>query len=326
MRQEKRVQQYVEGIDVRKLGLEETVENPIITGSYSGESNKIYFIRFGSNQFVLKLNGVGGKDPEFFEREYHKLNSLQEFKIAPLPYIYDENSLGNQSMILEMIGGETLRGKEVGPHLEQILASLNKMIEIPAEILRDRKGFKRDINSCWDYVHMFPAHAQRQLTEYLSRAGEDEIYKLSKKATGSGLKKIQEEKDSFVNSEMGLIHTGLHPENIVYTPAGQIRFIDWEHSSVGDGAFEISSLLRSNSFSEREIEIIFERYSGQTGDFRSRVKLYTDLFKVHEVLWHALRFDKAKKEELNLSQNKTADYYQNLLNRHLENLKNSDII
>jgi len=326
MIEEKIVYEYLESIDVKQLGLEHCREKPIITGSYSGESNKIYFVRYGLVSFVLKINGVKDKDPEFFEREFYKLRSLEEFGIAPKAFIYDKSSLGSQSMILEMIEGETLKGKRSDSYLEQILFSLNKMAEIPTDVLKEREGFKRNINSCWEYVHLFPAHSQRQLAEYSNKIGEDQIYRLCRKASETVMKRIENEKDSFRDAQMGLIHTGLHPENMVYTPAGKIRFIDWEHSSIGDRAFEISSLLRSNNFSEESIERIFKEYRGQTGNFRSRVNLYTDLFKVHEVLWHALRLDKARKGELNLSQDKTESYYQEQLNKHLEILENSGLI
>jgi len=325
MKQDIIVQRYIESIDTRKLGLKEDVK-PTITGTYSGESNKIYFVNFGSRPFVLKVNGIDGKDPEFFEREYHKLRSLQEFGIAPKVFVYDENSLGSQSMILEMISGETLKGKRVGNHLEQILDSLNEMVEIPFEVLREREGFRRNINDCWDYVYMFPSYAKRQIEEYFDCIGYDIIYELCRQASENVERKIYSQKEIFNDSKMGLIHTGLHPENIVHTPDGKIRFIDWEHSGVGDRAFEISSLIRSNDFSKEEVEKIFCRYKGQTGDFLPRVDLYTELFKVHEVLWHALRYDKAKKGELNLSEERNANYYKELFEGHVENLKNSDII
>lgn len=184
---------------------------------------------------------------------------------------------------------------------------------------------KRDINNCWDYVHIFPKHAQRQLKEYSNRIGYDNIYELCKQASNNIEIKVDSQKGAFSDSERGLIHTGLHPENIVCTLDGQIRFIDWEHSGIGDSAFEISSLLRSNDFSKEEINKIFSRYQGQTGDFLYRVNLYTELFKVHEVLWHALRYDKARKSELNLSEERNAEYYKELLKGHIENLKNSNL-
>ena len=326
MTQDRIVQQYLEGINPVELGLVGSIGKPVITGSYSGESNRIYFVNFDSVPFVLKINGIHGKDREFFKREYHKLKSLEEFGIAPRAFIYDESSLENQSMILEMLEGKTLKGKRVSRHLEKILDSLNRMVEVPVDILRKRKGFKRDINDCWDYVHMFPTHAQRQLKEYSDCIGRDSMYELCRKASNSVERKIDSQKRVFSDSKMGLIHTGLHPENIVYTPDGEIRLIDWEHSSVGDRAFEISSLIRSNDFSEEEIERIFYTYQGQTGDFLPRVNLYTELFKVHEVLWHAIRYDKAKKGQLNLSEERDADYYKELLERHMENLNNSNLI
>lgn len=326
MIQDRKVQQYLEGINPEKLGLVSYIGKPEIAGSYSGESNRIYFVNFDSVSFVLKINGISGKDPEFFKREYDKLRSLEEFEIAPRAFVYDEFSLENQSMILEMIEGETLKGKKVSKHLEQILTSLNRMVEVPADMLRRRKGFNRDINDCWDYVHMFPTHAQRQLKEYFDCIGRDSTYELCRQASCSVERKIDSQKRVFSDSKMGLIHTGLHPENIVYTLDGEIRFIDWEHSSVGDRAFEISSLIRSNDFSEEEIERIFYTYQGQTGDFLPRVNLYTELFKVHEVLWHALRYDKARKGQLNLSEERDADYYKELLERHIENLNNSNLI
>lgn len=323
---ENKIKDYLKRINPSSLGLENMGDNPSITGSYSGESNKVYFFEWTKKPFVLKINGVEGKDSSFFKREFDKLKSLERYKIAPKAYIYDKDFLDSPSIILEMIPGNTLKDIGVNNHLEEIIGSLNEMVEIPSGELKNKNGFKRDINNCWEYVHMFPSHAEFQLKEYLMRIGQDNTYKLSKKASINCLKRIEQSKGIFEDSEMGLIHTGLHPENIILTPKGEIKLVDWEHSGIGDRAFEISSLLRSNNFSSEEIEKIYKEYMGQTGNFRERVQLYTDLFKVHEVLWHALRYDKSMKGEVNLSREKTQAYYQELLNKHLENLRNSNLV
>jgi len=48
----------------------------------------------------------------------------------------------------------------------------------------------------------------------------------------------------FDETELWLIHTGIHPKNIILSSNDTLHLIDWEHAGVGDRAFEISSLFR----------------------------------------------------------------------------------
>jgi len=79
-------------------------------------------------------------------------------------------------------------------------------------------------------------------------------------------------------------------------------------------------------FQKKKLKKYFACIEGKLEIFLPRVNLYTELFKVHEVLWHASRYDKARKGELNLSEERNADYYKELVEWHIENLKNSDLI
>lgn len=322
---EDKIRLYAEQMNPNELGFKK-IEDVKIIGDYSGESNHIYFIDINGIPFLFKINGISGKDPDFFEKEFHKLKSLEQYAIAPRAFIYDGSSFDNPFMILERIVGRTLKPKEVPLYLRQTNELLNKMVTISSKELKQKKGFKRDINSCFDFVQIFPKHASEQLKEYAIRFGKDETYKLVYEAHSKSLKYIEDKKHSFNDSEMGLIHTGLHPENIILTPEGNIKFIDWEHSGIGDLAFEISSFLRSNGLTRKQQRDFLNNYQGKTGEFAERIDLYTELFKVHEVLWHSIRYDKARKGELNLKANKTPEYYWNLFLKHTSALKDSKIL
>lgn len=320
---ENKILRYIEQINPGNLGMREKIESVEITGTDFGESNKIYFLRINEKLFLLKINGVGGKDRDFFRKEFLKLRALEPYSIAPKAFVYDEVALDDQCMMLEMIPGRTVKPEDIPIYLEQITATLNRMISIPTEELKKNEGFTRDINSCFEYAIMFPRHAIKQLTQYAARFGQDETYSLVKRAASGALKYVEERASVFEDSEMGLIHTGLHAGNIVITLESKLRLIDWEHSGVGDRAFEISSLFRSNVLSEEQQREVYSRYQVKTEGFEERVGIYSEIFKIHEVLWHAIRYDKARKSEIYLDDDKTPEYYFKLLGTHISRLRDS---
>ena len=173
---------------------------------------------------------------------------------------------------------------------------------------------------------MFPRQAIKQLDEYTARFGQDEIYRIVKGAASVALKYIENRKLAFESSEMGLIHTGLHAGNIIITPESSIRLIDWEHSGVGDRAFEISSLFRSNNLSPEQQKVVYSEYKGRTGGFEERVDVYSEVFKIHEVLWHAIRYDRARNSDIHLGDDKTPEYYSESLRTHIDRLRSSKLM
>ena len=244
------------------LGLEDRINNVDIIGTSSGESNFIFFVDINNLPYLIKINGVGGKDVSFFRAEYDKLKSLERYQIAPRAFVYDDASFTFPFMVLERYDGRTLKDTECGKRADELVAILNKLTEIPPHQLINSEGFKRDINSCRGYVEIFPRHANSQLIEYERRIGRDETYNLVTKSHYNARKLIGENLNLFDGTELGLIHTGIHPKNIILSSNNTLHLIDWEHAGVGDRAFEISSLFRSNQLSQ---EKILDIYKGKTG-------------------------------------------------------------
>ena len=48
------------------LGLEDKIDNVNIVGTNSGESNFIFFVDINNLPYIIKINGIGGKDVSFF--------------------------------------------------------------------------------------------------------------------------------------------------------------------------------------------------------------------------------------------------------------------
>ena len=304
------------------LGLEDKIDNVDIIGTSSGESNFIFFVDINNLPYLIKINGVGGKDVSFFHAEYDKLKSLERYQIAPRAFVYDDASFTFPFMVLERYDGRTLKDTECDKRADELVSIINKLTEIPPHHIMNSKGFKRDIKSCREYVEIFPKYANSQLIEYERRIGRDETYNLVMKAHYNAKRLIGESLNLFDGAKLGLIHTGIHPKNIILSSNNTLRLIDWEHAGVGDRAFEISSLFRSNQLSQ---EKILDIYKGKTGLFERRVNLYTELFKVHGVLWHAIRVDKVRKGEIQLTRDKDESYYQSLLEVHVKNLHKSKL-
>ncbi len=322
---EERITRYVSEINPERLDLIGTIKDLRVVGKFSGESNKVFFLEANNRHYLVKINGVGGKDRDFFRKEFVKLKALEPYSVAPRAFIYDESALGGQSMILERVEGRTLVSDEVPKYLNQIIIILNSLARVPIENLRENEGFRRNISGCFEYVQIFPQHALKQLEEYARRFGQDDTYRLVINANSNAFKLIERKKGSFDNSEMGLIHTGLHSENIVLNPEEGIRLIDWEHSGIGDRAFEVSSLFRSNNLSQEQQRRVYSEYTGKTEAFEERVGIYTEVFKVHEVLWHAIRYDKARNGQINLDAARTPKYYQDKLQSHIQRLRESEL-
>jgi len=320
--------QFIERIKkypARALGLEDRIDNVTIVGTSSGESNFIFFVDINNLPYLIKINGVGGKDTSFFRAEYDKLKSLERYQIAPRAFVYDDASFTFPFMILERYDGRTLKDTECDERAGELVSILNKLTEIPSHHIINSKGFKRDIKNCREYVEIFPRHANSQLIEYERRIGRDKTYNLVIKSYYNARRLIGESLNLFDGTELGLIHTGIHPKNIILSSNNTLHLIDWEHAGVGDRAFEISSLFRSNQLSQETQEKILDMYKGKTGLFEQRVNLYTELFKVHEVLWHAIRIDKVRKGEIQLTRDKDESYYQSLLEVHIKNLHKSKL-
>ena len=307
------------------LGLEERIDNVDIIGVNSGESNFIFFVNINNLPYLVKINGISGKDTTFFRAEYDKLLSLKRYHVSPKAFVYDDTSFNFPFMVLERYKGRTPKIEECEEKASELVLILNRLAEIPPSDLNNSEGFKRDIKSCREYVEIFPRYANNQLIEYEKRIGRDETYNLVIKTQYNARRRIDESLDLFKGAELGLIHTGIHPKNLVLSPDNSLHLIDWEHAGIGDRAFEISSLFRSNTFSQEKREEILNAYIGKTGQFEQRINLYAELFKIHEVLWHAIRVDKSRKGEIQLTKEKDEKYYKSLLEKHVETLGNSDL-
>ncbi len=317
----KRIRQY----QAQALSLEDRINRIDIVGASSGESNLIFFVDINNLPYLVKINGVWGKEVSFFRSEYDKLRSLEKYHIAPRAFVYDDTSFTFPFMILKRYEGRTLRTDECEKKVGELVSILNKLTEIPSDQIINSEGFKRDIKSCREYVEILPRYASNQLIEYEKRIGRDATYGLVMKAHHNARRLIDKSLDLFQGTELGLIHTGIHPKNIILSPDNVLHLIDWEHAGIGDKAFEISSLFRSNQFSQETQEEILNSYLGKTGQFEQRVDLYTELFKIHEVLWHAIRVDKARKGEIQLTKEKNEEYYRDLLKKHIGTLSNSEL-
>ena len=122
---ENRILKYVEQISPENLGLNGKIESVRLIGTGSGESNKVYFLSINEKPFLLKTNGVRGKDHEFFRKEFLKLKALEKYSIAPRAFVYDEIALDGQSMILEMIPGRTAKPEEIPIFLNLVSLHVN---------------------------------------------------------------------------------------------------------------------------------------------------------------------------------------------------------
>jgi len=290
---------------------------------FSGESNRVYVVNIGHMRLAVKENGVATKDEDFFRNEFEKLRALEEWQVSPRPYIYNRFR-GRPVMVLQYIEGTPLTSETLGDHIDGIVRILNKMASVPLSYLRQYPCFRRTLIHCYDYARMIVEYATAQLDTYRTRCGDDDLSDYVKSTLPRCWDYLRGAQDCFADAPLGLIHTGLHPANLVSSDSGMLTAIDWEHANIGDRAFEISGLLRRAFLPEETVVAIIHQYTGADSCLLERSKVYTEIFKLHEVLWHAIRRSMAERGELQLGPNKTHSYFAAQCREKLELLRRAE--
>ena len=171
---------------------------------------------------------------------------------------------------------------------------------------------------------MIVGYACEQVATYRLRCGDDDLARYVEHVIPCCRDYLYKNRDLFTDALLGLIHTGLHPENLIASSNGTLFVIDWEHANIGDRAFEIAGLTRRASLPIAAVMDIIERYRGSDARLLERSNVYAEIFKLHEVLWHAIRADMAERDELRVRGDKSAAYFTVKYQEKLQDLRTAE--
>ncbi|PJE97518.1 hypothetical protein CUT44_12650 [Streptomyces carminius] len=74
---------------------------------------------------------------------------------------------------------------------------------------------------------------------------------------------FREQAGTLVPRPFGLLHTDLHRDNLIETPAGGLAVIDWEIALYGDPLHDLATHLVRMGYTDRERELLVELWRGQ---------------------------------------------------------------
>jgi aminoglycoside phosphotransferase (APT) family kinase protein len=123
---EKRVREYLQRLDPKKLGLNE-VKSITIRKLGLGESNLNYLVIVGGKKFIVRIN-MDPSSPLKSEREYDSLKVVEPLGIAPRAFHFEPSKdyLDEAFIVLEYLEGTSL--DKCGEIDECIVTSLARVV------------------------------------------------------------------------------------------------------------------------------------------------------------------------------------------------------
>ncbi|MFH1620465.1 MAG: phosphotransferase [Patescibacteria group bacterium] len=256
----------------------------------SGGGNHLYIIRLDEKKFLARVNFYFLKNEwRVKEHEYQCLKMIEELHIAPRAYYLDASGklLDQHFIIVDFIEGNSLR-EVADDHVINLAKTLKTLHE---GVLFDKSGEEFPPNDELPYkcsiFDDFANGEDKQIEKYRELPDIDKVidpYKRIVTKLGGWFHGLD-----FFNEcrSFCLCHADLKKENILETPGGGIRLIDWEYSGSDIPETDIGRLFAGCDFTKEQQEIFLSHYFVEPPGIKSHerilsVKLVLDFFRILE--------------------------------------------
>ena len=120
-----------------------------------------------------------------------------------------------------------------------------------------------------------------------------------------------------------ICHKDLKPENIILTPSGDIRFIDFAFANYCDPAFDVSYLSRNARLTPVQTRGLVESYGESLdSDFYKRMEIYVKFCRVPCIIWHV---DRLRNPKYTISEKEKTEY-RNYFGLYLKEYLEEDVV
>ena len=280
----------------------------IISSIYS-EFNRVVFLKLDTKYLVLKIF----KNYNNYISEWNNLSKVCNLNIAP--DIYLKGSLNKFHFFLtEKIEGHTLDKKQIVSNWSKIIDNLNIMAALEIE----SKPEADNQQACFSFAMQFKVYVTNLLLEHKNALEE---YNLKAILKIDAI--INNQKKLFSNCKIVLGHTDLQGRNMILTPKGIVKFVDWEHSKYCDPAFEMSKLLQYNDLSVGFLEMSDYELLNSDKHFTQRVLFYNEFSTLSNLIWSYIRLNKFKNKQLNNHKETCLKFYLDNVDQCERNFQNS---
>ena len=211
-----------------------------ITPLHGGITNKNYLVRSGFAEYVARF-AFPRNELLDINRKREVFNTKQAARLGLGPEFVDHLPK-YRLLVVRFIEGAPL-SKEVARKSETIAAV--------GEMLRKLHSSGKRFRGKRNIFH--------NIEEYFVRAGLYSSWVPDNIAEYMGI--LQEIETELCQPVLAPCHFDLMLENIICTPSGELKLIDWEYSAQGDGRFDIAMFALKASLEEPNENLLLETYN-----------------------------------------------------------------
>lgn len=227
-----------------KRGLDEYAIEPTAMKLLRYEDNAVYMVETGAERYMIRLSIREGRTVEEQTSELAWLHAMRDADLlVPNPvrtrsgsYIAsvesDDFEAPTTIAAFEWIDG-SLSAPRRRSDLGRLLGRATASMHLQAENWARPTEFVRPSFTAKDLFETGPVLTEPQALERLGEEGVDIVRRVAERVHSriAGLEQIDR-----------LIHSDLHRENLLFTPAREIAFIDFDDCGFGDYMLDIATV------------------------------------------------------------------------------------
>lgn len=234
-----------------------------------GMSNRNYYARLGTDQYVLRIPGLGSEG--MVVRRYEEENAQHAANLGinpPIRYFSSETGVKLADYVIE---AETLNQATIQRH-----DNMRQIAEVMSKLHNSNIRFNNDFNVFKEILHY------------------EDLVKSAGASYYAGYEEVRERVLSLEArlNELGVrlkpCHNDLVAENFIKDKSGKIYLIDWEYSGMNDPMWDIAALFLESSFTPENEEYFLSQYLGVMEvpqRYFTKVRIYQILMDTLWALW-----------------------------------------
>lgn len=237
-----------------------------------GMSNKNFKVSLGSNDYVLRIPGLGSEG--MVVRAHEEQNSLLASQMGINPEIRYFNSSTGVKLVDYIQGAETLNGATI-----QRSCNLREIAKIYRTLHNSNVRFNNDFN-------VF--HEIRLYENLMLKAGakmyvgygdvRQNIFDLEQRLNGLGI-------------QLKPCHNDAVAENFIKAEDGTVYLIDWEYSGMNDPIWDFAALFIESEFTDdAQAFFLNQYYNGLIPEHtEEKILIYQILMDVLWAIWTVVK-------------------------------------
>jgi len=255
-------------------------KEPSLIKVQSGESNILYVFDTKDRKVVVKTsNPIMGWNN--LKREYDNLRLLSDkTNISPCPYDYNDDFLGRPLEVIEYIEGESL-----SPNETDMVCDLSLLAKVIHHLdIRHNHEFRK-YKSQLDFLLEIEDYTNKRMNGLSRLEVPGSVVGLLKRIVSRGNNQLKDRQKYFTDSNLTFCHKDFKPDNIIVSPLGELKVIDWEYADICDPAFDLALLIGGLKLTREDRSVFIDRYDRNDTSIEQRIDTYISYGRIPSLIW-----------------------------------------